>query len=55
MNEEARQRIREQLLYEFLNPEQPKKKPNKSPVHLSKKLKFLKNPNTKRDPFEKRQ
>ena len=50
--EERRQKFREQLLYEFLNPKQTKKKPNKSPVGLSKKDKFLKNPRKAKQPGE---
>jgi hypothetical protein len=42
--DDRRQKFREQLLYEFLNPKQTKKKPNKSPSSLCKKAKFLKNP-----------
>ena len=52
MNEDARQRFREQLLWEFNNPEQTKKKPNKSPSGLSKKAKFLKNPRKKKPEHE---
>jgi hypothetical protein len=50
--EERRQKFREQLLYEFLNPKQTKKKPNKSPSGLSKKAKFLKNPRKKKPEHE---
>jgi hypothetical protein len=50
--EERRQRFREQLLYEFLNPKQTKKKPNKSPMGLSKKAKFLGKKGNKPEPGE---
>jgi hypothetical protein len=50
--EERRQKFREQLLYEFLNPIQTKKTPNKSPSSLSKKSKFLKNPRKSKQPNE---
>jgi hypothetical protein len=42
--EERRLKLYEQLAYEFQNPEQPKKKPNKSTAGLCKRAKFLKNP-----------
>jgi hypothetical protein len=51
--EERRQNFREQLLYEFLNPKQTKKRADKSPVGLSKKDKFLKKEGNVPEPGEK--
>jgi hypothetical protein len=57
MNREARERFHEQLLYEFQNPEQPKKKPNKHSVSLCKResprSRFLKKKGNKPEPGDK--
>jgi hypothetical protein len=50
--EERRLKQYEQLAYEFLNPEQAKKKPNKSSASLCKRAKFLKNPRKAKQPGE---
>lgn len=51
--EDQRDKIRSQLLYELSSPEIPKKSEDKSTVGLSKKAKFLKNPNNLKPKGEK--
>jgi hypothetical protein len=57
MNDERRQRFREQLVYEFQNPEQITKKPNKLSVSLCKResprSRFLKKKGNKPEPGDK--
>lgn len=53
--EDKRDKIRSQLLFELTHTEIPKKKENKPIGGLSKRHRFLQNPNNKRDPNEKRE
>jgi len=52
--EDKRDKIRSQLLYELKNPEIPEKKENKLTGGLSKRNRFLQNPNNKKPVDEKR-
>jgi hypothetical protein len=51
--EDKRDKIRSQLLFEIANPEPPKAHAAKSPGGLSKKAKFLGNPRKVKQPGEK--
>jgi hypothetical protein len=52
--EDKRDKIRSQLLFEITNTKIPEKKENKPIGGLNCRARFLRNPNNKRDPNEKR-
>jgi hypothetical protein len=51
--EDKRDKIRSQLIYELTNPKPPVSHARKSPAGLSKKAKFLANPRKVKQPGEK--